>query len=296
MHRGRFIFAAALMLAAASARAAAPSILIDDADFTLQDRTRAPIEWRTNGTAGLALDPTSAVPVSLALIHNLNGEQGTAWSLIRGTVPSFTMWADVNVTFDTDITKGCPADGFTMAFADTTPDAVGQGGGSLALYSTPKTIPSFVAFEVNLWHDNALEDTKICTTGKFLTFEFTDANKATGVDRTVGTPDKGGARLAQVTAPATLTILNGGWYRYQWNVDTVAGTMAAFITGLQDSNKAVQNMPLTNVTLGANAPKINFAGRWGITAATGGAHAGVNVARVRIVTPMAAPGSLTAGE
>ena len=75
-----------------------------------------------------------------------------------------------------------------------------------------------------------------------------------------------------------------------------AGTMAAYITGLQDSNKAVQNMPLTNVTLGANAPKINFAGRWGITAATGGAHAGVNVARVRIVTPMAAPGSLTAGE
>src|SRR5207245_4888991 len=54
-------------------------------------------------------------------------------------------------------------------------------------------------------------------------------------------------------------------------------------------------MKLTEVTLGASAPKLNFMGRWGITAATGGAHSGVNVAHVRIVSPAVPAGSPTAG-
>ena len=31
-----------------------------------------------------------------------------------------------------------------------------------------------------------------------------------------------------------LKVVNGGWYRYQWNVDAAAGTMTAYVTGLDE--------------------------------------------------------------
>jgi hypothetical protein len=291
MHRGRFIGVAVLALVAARAWAANPSITIADTDFTLQDPTKAPYDWQTNGNAGLQLDPTGENPITLALAHNVGSEASSAWNLVAGTVPSFTMTADVNVTFNLKQPANCPADGFTMAFANTPPTGLGGGGGGLGLYGA-KTIPSIAAFEVNLWHSNAITDLNDCTMNQYTTFEFTnDSNKAgPGRDATKkGSADKGGEFIAQVTAPATLTIVNGGWYRYQWNVDTVNGTMAAYITGLDASNNTIKNMPLTSVTFTANAPKINYVGRWGLTAGTGGAVSGVEVAHVKIVSPMVAP-------
>ena len=250
MHRGRFIFAAALMLMAAHARAANPPtatspLVVADTDFTLQDPTKAPFDWVTNGNAGLQLDPTSATPITLALAHNVGSEASLAWTLISGTVPSFTMTADINVTFTQKIPAACPADGFTMAFANTPPTGLGGGGGSLGLYGV-KTIPTLIAFEVNLWHSNAITDTADCTMNQFTTFEFSNESAAAGPVRDAtkkGTADTGGAYISQVTAPAALTIVNGGWYRYQWNVDTVNGTMAAYITGLDASNNTIKNMP-----------------------------------------------------
>jgi hypothetical protein len=303
MHRVRFIFGAALMLAAANVRAATTTpFVIDNTDFTLQNRAQAPIEWQTNGTAGLQLDPSGENPITLALTHNQNGENGTAFTLIKGSVPSFTMWADVNITFDLKTPKDCPADGFTMVFTDAAPNFAPGGGGSLGVYDmSAKVTPDIFGFEVNLWHSNALEDTADCTMNKFTTVAFNDFNSKTGYTRDVapakvGTADAGGARIAQADPPAAVTILNGGWYRYQWNVDAVNGTMAAYITGLDASNKSAQNVPLTSVTLGKNAPSLNFSGRWGIAAATGGAHCGVQVAHVEIITPMQTPGSPVAGQ
>jgi len=291
MHKGRFIFAAALMLAAASVRAAQTPLVIADTDFTLQDPTKTPFDWQTNGNAGLQLDPAGTNPITLALAHNVGNEASSAWTLIAGTAPSFTMTADVNVNFTLAQPANCPADGFTMAFANTPANGLGGGGGGLGLYGS-KNIPSIIAFEVNLWHSNAITDLSGCSKNEYTTFEFTnDTNKAgPGRDSTKkGTADKGGEFVNQVTAPAGLTIVNGGWYRYQWDVDTVNGTMAAYITGLDASNNSVKNMPLTNVTFGANAPKLNFSGRWGLTAGTGGAVSGVQVAHVKIVTPMQPP-------
>jgi len=289
MHRGRFIFAAALMLAAANVRAATTPITIADTDFTLQDPTKTPFDWQTNGNGGLQLDPTGENPIVLALAHNQNSEASSAWTLVGGSVPSFTMTADVNVTFDGKVPASCPADGFAMAFANTPPSGLGGGGGGLGLYGS-KTIPTLIAFEVNLWYQNAIMDTADCKMNQFTTFEFSNETLAAGPGRNKGgTADKGGAYLSQVTAPATLPIVNGGWYRYQWNVDAVNGTMAAYITGLDASNNTIKNMPLTNVTFTATAPKMNFTGRWGLTAGTGGAHSGVEVAHVTVVTPMVAP-------
>jgi hypothetical protein len=295
MHRGRFVFAAALMLAAANVRAATTPITIADTDFTLQDPTKTPFDWQTNGSAGLQLDPTGENPITLALTHNLNGEGGTAWTMLKGTVPSFTMTADVNITFDLKTPKDCPADGFAMVFSDAAANTAPGGGGSLGVFDmTAKLTPNIVGFEVNLWHSNAIEDTADCTMDKFTTVAFDVFNSKTGYTRDVapakvGTADAGGARVAQADPPAGVTILNGGWYRYQWNVDATNGTMAAYITGLDASNNTIKNALLTKVTLGANAPKLNFSGRWGLGAATGGAHSGVEVAHVKITSPMVAP-------
>jgi len=289
MLKGRFILTAVLLLAATGVRAGAASFTIVDTDFTLQDSTKAPFDWQTNGNAGLQLDATGTPSITLALAHNQNSEASSAWTLISGTTPSFTMTADVKVTFDGTIPASCPADGFTMAFANTTPTGLGGGGGGLGLYGV-KTIPTLIAFELNLWHSNAILDQADCTKNEFTTFEFSNETLAAGPARNAGgTADKGGAYIAQVTAPAGLTVLNGGWYRYQWNVDAVNGTMAAYITGLDASNNTIKNMPLTNVTFTATAPKLNFSGRWGLTAGTGGAHSGVEVAHVKIVSPMVAP-------
>lgn len=289
MHRGRFIFAAALALMTANAQA----VTLTDTDFTLQDLTRAPIAWQTNGTAGLDLQPSGAGPgVALALTHNMNDETASAWTLFKGRVPSFTMWADVNLNFTREFPANCPADGFTLAFADVTPDAVGGPGGALGLYGNEELLPRFIAFEVNTWREQALESFPDCAENQpFITFAFSNANIDTGVARGGGTPEEGGTKVGQVIQPEGLNILNTGWYRYQWNVDVANRTMTAYITGLEEANKQHQNLKIAEVTFGADAPAFDYTGRWGVTAATGGAVQGTLVSGIRIDAPMVAAGA-----
>jgi len=285
MHRGRFIFAAALALMTANAQA----VTLTDTDFTLQDLTRAPVAWQTNGTAGLDLQPSGAGPaVALALTHNEGNESGTAWTLFKGRVPSFTMWADVNIDFTREFPANCPADGFAMAFAAVAPDARGGGGGSLGLYGAEEILPRFIAMELNTWREQGLEETDNCENGKFTTFAFANNSVDTGIGREAGAPDTGGAKVGQTTS--AVKIVNGGWYRYQWNVDTAAGTMTVNITGLDEANKAVQNQEMAKVTFTGSAPKLGFKGRFGLTAATGGAVQGTYVRSVRVDSPMVAVG------
>src|SRR5438105_4595357 len=133
MYRGRFIAVAIVEVASARVCAAgqtgttgttttSSSYVLANADFTLQDAAHPPTDRVTNGAGGLSLDPTGPVPVSLALTHNVGSEAGSAWTLLKANVPSFTMWADINVDFKINTTpKGnggdtCPADGFALAF------------------------------------------------------------------------------------------------------------------------------------------------------------------------------------
>jgi hypothetical protein len=292
MYRGRFIFTAALALATVSAQAATQI----NSDFTLQDASRPANVWKTNRDAGLQLNAdiggTAPAPIVLKLTDNQQDQRGTAWSVQQFEVPSFTMWADVNVNWKpapgAPVDTNCPADGFTMAFADVDASAVANGGGALALYGREETVPRAIAMEVNTWKDNAVEDAGDCSTGKSTTFGFADISKDTTLDRGPGDLDTGGGRLGQVTAPAK--IVDGGWYRYQWNVDSAAGTMDLFITGLDESNKSVANQKVASIKLNAGAPKLNFKGRFGMTGATGGATQGTYVRSIRVDSPMVAAG------
>jgi hypothetical protein len=281
MQRGRFIFTAALAFATASAQAAT----LVNSDFTLQDSARPVNVWSTNGDAGLDINPSvGGVPIVLKLTDNLNDQTGTVWTLQEFEVPSFTMWADVNVDFTREFPANCPADGFAMAFAAVKADARGGGGGSLGLYGSEEVLPRFFAMELNTWREQGLEDTDQCESGKFTTFAFSNNSVDTGVGREIGAPDTGGAKVGQTTS--AVKIVNGGWYRYQWNVDSATGTMTINITGLDEGNKAVQNQEMAKVTFTGTAPKLGFKGRFGLTAATGGAAQGTYIRSVRVDSPM----------
>jgi hypothetical protein len=297
MLRGRFILAAALALVGTGALADTPPIV--STDFTLADANRLPTKWAMNGTAGLELNPLSQTPlVDMKITNNLTGQGGVAWTTDTFTVPSFTMWADVNIDFHPQgpgVDATCPADGFALAFANTTsPYVLGGTGGSMGLYGNDTDIPQLISAEVNTWYGNDIDDTATCTTGKNVTFEFTDLDPNTTTGRNMGGDvNSGGAYVGQVTAPDAFQkgLINGGWYRYQWDVDSTTGHMDLYISGLDDSNKSIQNMKVNEVTFAKSAPTLTFAGRFGIAAGTGGGTEGVHVRQVIAVSPAVAGGT-----
>ena len=305
MKRSRFIFTSALVLVTASAYAATTTPLtLVNTDFTLSNPQAAPTNWTTNGPAGLSVNSSGSGPaVTLQLTHNMGNEFATAWTLLKARVPSFTMWADVEID-KPDLAQNCPADGVSMSFADVDPNAHSSAGGGTGLgYMGDSNVASqFIAFEINTYSGNAI-DTGDCHANHNVTFAFDNiidgSNRGGGGGSSNGTADMGGAKVGQVEPPADLVgkVLNGGWYRYQWNVDTTTGKMGAYVTGLDDSNKSVQNEKLVEVTFtGTGLSQLTFTGRWGVTAGTGGAYENVRVAGVKIVTPAVAPGPETAGE
>jgi len=308
MHQGRYIFGAVLALVAPGAMAATTPVL--STDFTLADPARVPSNWTLNGSAKFDVTFNGATPVVqpiVSLTQNRNGQLGAIWTNDTYTLPSFTMYADVNVDFHpvgAGVSAECPADGFALAFANsTTPNTNGSSGGGIGLYGNDAEIPQFVAAEVNTWYGNSIDDTSTCTTGKNVTFEFSNIDSSTGTGRSMGgTPEAGGAFVGQVTAPDSLQnggFINGGWFRLQWDVDTASRKMDLYITGLDDTNKKIQNLKVAEVTFAASAPPLNFKGRFGLTSGTGGGTEGLRVRQVVVFSP-AVPGgtalpSATAG-
>jgi hypothetical protein len=58
-------------------------------------------------------------------------------------------------------------------------------------------------------------------------------------------------------------------------------------TGLEAGNRAIQKQQVLEATIGV--PTLEFEGRFGLTAATGGANAQIDVAYTRIEVPAVAP-------
>jgi hypothetical protein len=85
-----------------------------------------------------------------------------------------------------------------------------------------------------------------------------------------------------------MKIVNGGFYRYQWNV-AEDGTMQAFVTGLSDSNKQFQKVKVLEAKIAPALKAIGFEGHFGLSAATGGAFQTTEIATVRVDSPMIEP-------
>lgn len=282
----RFFAIAAFALA----MGAAPAATLLDTDFT-----KGSTGWVLSGTAQL-LDPkTAGVAQVLSLTQHEGSQTGIAWTELKQKVPSFSFIADMRVRFDAakaadaGVDTSCPADGIAMAFAPVETDAAGGGGGALGLIG----LEQFTAFEVNTWRGQGLGDETeraACTSGKNETFAFdvikADTEDPTRADGVNGTPEKGGAKIGQVLPPSGMKIINGGLFRYQWNV-AEDGTMSVYVTGLEDANKAIQKVKVLEVKFPSNP--IDFEGRWGLTAATGGAAQYSEVTHARIDSPMIEP-------
>jgi hypothetical protein len=250
--------------------------------------------WVLNGAAKLEKKTTAGRAQVLTLTHGEQEQAATVWSELKQKVPSFSFIADVRVRYDGGSPDDCPGDGFALAFAPTKPDAAGGIGGDLGLFGG--TVETFTAFEVNTWWGQGLaaddEDAR-CNSDKDETFAFdvirTGLEPGAG-DRSAevaaGSPEKGGIRIGQVCPPGEMKIVNAGWYRYHWNA-AEDGTMTVYVTGLDDANKKHQKVKV----LQAKFPKspIDFEGRWGLTAGTGSAVQTVDVATVRVESPMIEP-------
>jgi Bacterial lectin len=248
--------------------------------------TGAP-RWALNGdTRLLSIDGRQI----LSLTQNEDSQASAAWTELKRRVPSFSFIADLRIRFHPKYGGGdCPADGATLAFAPAETDAVGGAGGELGLASGP--IETFTCFEINTWHGQGLAQIGDCTTGRHVTFAFDVINPdVEESNRTLGrkgTPEKEGFKIGQTLPPPGMTLVNGGWYRYQWNADGATNTMTVYVTGLEERNKQFRNVEVLKVTFARNP--IDFEGRFGLTAATGGAVEHVDVARVRVEAPMIPP-------
>src|SRR2546425_3836710 len=163
MQRGRFIFAAALALVAASAHAATTTLV--NTDFTLQDTKRLPVNWTLNGTAQyeLSFQGNMVAALDVALTKNTSGNSAAVWTNDAYTVPSFTMWADVNVDFHPSgpgVDATCPADGFALAFANTTsPNVIGGGGGAGRAVTQPTDNPPLLRLQGHTPYGQGIADT-----------------------------------------------------------------------------------------------------------------------------------------
>jgi Bacterial lectin len=289
MGKLRTLFAAAMLLVVTGV---AQCAVIDEADWTLRDLSKAPVNWVLNGNARLALNPASVAfdpIVTLRLLENRGGQSSTAWHRLKGHVDSFTFIADVRIQFEQGSFPACPADGMTLAFANADLTAVGAGGGSLAIFNAKKAAPDFIAFEINSWRDQGLgtaaEKSDCPNSGKNETFAFDVIRGGNAKDRggNPSDPATGGGKIGQLNPPPGMKLVNGGAYRYQWNVDGATNTMTLYVTGLEGANRQFQKVKVLEQKIGV--PILDFDGRFGMTAATGGAVMQVDVAYTRIEVP-----------
>jgi hypothetical protein len=251
--------------------------------------------WARNGNARLAANTELGREQVLQLTNSRTFQAGVVWTELRRRVPSFSFIVEARIRFTSRGAGDCPADGFALVFAPVETDFIGNWGGSLGLCENEALIRQFVALEVNTWREQGLgtaSEQATCASGKHETFALdvlTPEMRRTELARTQGggTPQKGGFKIGQVLPPAGLRIVNGGWYRYQWNAGQ-DGTMALYVTGLDDANRAFQMVKVLEVKMAWN-PLDLFDGRWGLAGTTGGAVQTTEVSRVAIEVPMVEP-------
>lgn len=263
------------------------------------DFSKASTGWSLNGNAHLVkLGEAKAANLGGAKIEQVleltsseEDQASAVWTELKQKAPSFSFIAEVRVRYDGGGVNDCPSDGFTLAFAPVNKDAIGSEGGSLGLFGG--AIETFTAFEVNTFSAQGLgseDERQNCLSGKNVTFAIDVVHPGIETERTIGvsgTPGTGGAKIRQVLPPEGMKVVNGGWYRYQWNV-AENGTMTVYATGLDEENKKIQKVRILEVKF-PDTKAIDFAGRWGITAGTGGGFQTVEVAKARVETPMVEP-------
>jgi uncharacterized protein YkwD len=251
------------------------------------DFSQGPSGFALNGDARLINVDGRQI---LSLTQNAEFQTGTVWSSLKRQVPSFSFIADIRIRHSPKGPNGndvlpCPADGVAMSFAPVEMGAIGITGGSLGLFG----VGTFTAFEINTWQGQGLGNGD-CAAGQNETFAFDVINPnvlaSSRSEQTRGTPVLGGAKIGQTLPPGGAKIVNGGWYRYQWNA-LADGTMEVYLTGLEAQNQQFRRVKVLDVRF-PNTGHLGFEGRFGISAATGAAVQHTEIASCRVVSPAVA--------
>jgi hypothetical protein len=261
----------------------------------------------SHGSAGWVLNlDAQLLTVSgrqvLSLTQHSNGNEGVVWTETKRGVPSFSFIVDIRIRHEGD---GCPANGVLLAYADAPTSAVGGGGSHMGLFNNPDEIGRFIALDVNTYYGQGLGSGD-CTEATAIPETIALDNMKPGCpgcqddpetgrrgyDRHTGQnqpgdPAKGGIKLGQVGFPPGVKIVNGGAWRYHWNVDGATDTVTAYMTGLDEGNKQFQKVKVLEVKSGI--PVLDFEGRWGLASATATATQHTEVLAARIEAPAIAP-------
>jgi len=267
------------------------------------DFSKGSTGWVLNNAAQLVTVGDRQV---LSLTQNETSQAGIVWTELKRRVPSFSFIADLRIRFEPPDEGSCPADGMAVAFADAGPNAEGGAGGNLGLFGNPDDLGTFIALDINTWYAQGLGGGLNCHASRSIsetvsfavlktncdTCQRSPESGRTSYDRHTGVnsyedPVKGGIKLGQTGFPEGMKLVNGGAYRFQWNVDGATNTMTCFVTGLEERNKQFQKVKVAEIKSGI--PTLDFEGRWGITAATGGAVQHSEVLTARIDVPMIEP-------
>jgi hypothetical protein len=263
--------------------------------------------WTINSSSGDdswkagIVTPAEAAPggMVLQLVNDANDQGGSVWTNLKTKVPSFSFTVDMR--FRHDKSHGCPADAAAMAFANADAKFVGGRGGNGALFGSDadgNSLEQFTALDLNIWHGQGLGSGD-CNDPAAVSETFGWDVVNAGTDNSRGGQDNpgdaaaGGAKIGQVAMPKGLVLMNGGFYRIQWNADQAAHTMTAYITGLEagknDQFKQVKVLETKFPDADPVKNLIDFEGRWGITAATGGLNVIVEVSHARVDSPVIPP-------
>jgi len=303
MGKGRLLFG--LVLAFGVMSAGWTETLINS-DFTKGDTSGWTINSRSDNDEWKAGVREPSVPIPgggqvVRLCNDANGQGGTMWTNIKGKYPSWSFTVDIRFTH---AGTACPADGATMTFAACEPNFIGGLGGASALFGGDpdgNVLERFTGLDINVWYGQGLPpDSSVdCNEpGRISeTFAWNVVNPGTDNSRSSGndpsTAEAGGVRIAQIGMPSGLKLVNGGLYRIQMNADQAARTLTAYITGLEpgknDQFKAVKVLETKFPDADPVKNLIDFEGRWGITAATGGLVFITDVVRARVDAPAVAP-------
>lgn len=253
----RLLMAVLASLMLATAARAETLVQFDFTSTGAGDAIRA--AWEFNGVAALA-DVAGETPV-LRLTQGEFAVAGSAWhKQTFSSLTSFQVQFDARFRRQTAEGNPAPGDGLAFAFANVEPTHLGDAGGALGLYGGSDPLPEGSVFGLDI-NNYAVEGLSLITSGTRVFRE---------------------ERPGWIEIPAGHSLSDGGVWRFTLRV-TPAGANSRVELFLEGGTTKLERTKLIDLT--SEKPVVPATGRFGFTAATGGATQFTDVLNLLVVAP-----------
>lgn len=232
-------------------------------DFTAASADAINAAWELNGVARIVEAPDEKPSPRLRLSHGEFAESGSAWYKMPFQLSSFTAQFDVRFRRQTE-GNVTPGDGLAFAFADVPATFLGDAGGALGLYAGDSRLTPGQVFglDINIY------------AGEGIGFALSGARPPIE------------DRPGWTTLPAGVKLVDGGVWRFTLRV-TPAGSNSHAEVFLEGGSGKLARTKIADYT--SDSPALPAMGRFGFTAATGGATEFTDVYGVTVIAPAAGP-------